>query len=437
MIRKETLKELIVSFQESFLIRLKQRELEIPVGSGKIVVLKGVRRSGKSSVLNLTIDKVLQSGIPIQHILFLNFDDERIPFETSEFDLILQAYRELYPGINMNEVYFFFDEIQVGNGWEQFVRRIYDSESKHIFITGSNSKLLSSEIATSLRGRTLQYEIFPLSFGEFCQFRDIPGNKFNTSGIAKLINSFHQYLAQGGFPELVINDFNHSNQILQEYYHVMLFRDLVERYEIKNLSALKYFIRRIMVNITKPTSVNKIFNELKSAGITVGKNSLYEWVDHCETIYLFFGLPKFDPSFIKENASEKKYYCIDNGLQRALSTSLSQNSGALLENALFIWLMTCRNFNTNLSYYKDKKECDFVLSDAEKVTFLLQSCWDISDEGTLKREIDGLTEASEKLKCDNLWLINSEVEDDIKRNGKLIKVRPAWKALLEPITTLQ
>ena len=431
MKKKELLKELIISFQQSFAVNLKERDFEIAVDSDKIVVLKGVRRSGKSSALYLLIDRVLKNGLNIDKVLFLNFDDERIPFDTSEFDLILQAYRELYPDTEMKDVYFFFDEVQLSIGWEQFVRRIYDNESKHIFITGSNAKMLSSEIASSLRGRTLQYEIFPLSFREYCSFRNISTGKYNVAGRAKLIQGFQHYLFSGGFPELVENDYRHFEQILQEYYHVMLYRDLLERYEIRNLPALKYFIRRILTNLTKPTSINKIYNELKSVGINVGKNSLYEWIDQLEAIYLFFALPKYDPSFVKENASEKKYYSIDTGFQGALSFSLSKNRGALLENIVFLWLRRNSSMNTRLFYYKGKKECDFVITEGNELIHLVQSSWDISDDETYKRELAGLIEASEKLNCNNLWLITAEHEDDIVYNGKTIKIRSAWQVLLE------
>ena len=419
---------MIVTFQQNLVFGLKERSVEVPVDSGKIVVLKGVRRSGKSSTLFLTIEKVIKQGVDARLIVFLNFDDERLQFSVSDFDVILQAYRELYPGINAADVYFFFDEIQVSDGWEQFVRRVYDNESKNIFISGSNSKLLSSEIATSLRGRTLQYEIFPLSYGEYCNFLSIGDDRYNTANKALLISRFLNYLNFGGFPELVLSDFKFTDRILQEYYHVMLYRDLVERYEIKNLPALKYFIRRILANLTKSTSINKIFNELKSYGINVGKNSLYEWIDHLESVYLFFPLPKYDPSIVKENASDKKYYCIDNGLHKALSTSLSNNLGALLENTVFLWLRGQIDMNLRLYYFKGKHECDFVIASSEKVEYLVQVSYDISGLGTMKREIDGILEASQRLNCDHLFLITSEVQEDIEQNGKVIKVRPAWWA---------
>jgi predicted AAA+ superfamily ATPase len=168
--------------------------VELSVDSEKVIALRGVRRSGKSSILLLAMNKLLASGVKTEQILFINFDDKRLQFEVSDFDLIIQAYRELNPELSMKDAYLFFDEIQINTGWEQFVRRVYDQVTKHIFITGSNSKMLSSEIATSLRGRTLQYEILPLTFAEFCRFRNLEINVYNTSVRAKLITAFFRLL---------------------------------------------------------------------------------------------------------------------------------------------------------------------------------------------------------------------------------------------------
>ena len=179
MIRKELLKELFVSFQETLPVSLFSRTTMPPFDSEKIIALRGVRRCGKSSTLQLVINRLLEHGIAREQILFLNFDDERLQFEMSDFDEIIQAYQELYPQVASSDLYVFLDEVQVNVGWEQFVRRIYDQHTKHIFLTGSNSKMLSSEIATSLRGRTLQYEILPLSFQEFCVFRQLETNIYS------------------------------------------------------------------------------------------------------------------------------------------------------------------------------------------------------------------------------------------------------------------
>ncbi len=430
MIKKELLKELIVSFQATLPVEFISREVTLPVDTDKIISVSGVRRSGKSVILLLAMNNLMAQGVKKEQILFINFDDERLQFEAADFDLILQSYREIFPNMAFDEVYLFFDEIQMNVGWEQFVRRVYDQQTKHIFITGSNSKMLSSEIATSLRGRTLQYEVLPLSFAEYCRFNKLDNGFYITDARAKLIAGFSNYLQYGGFPEVVLMHHEHFERILQEYYFVMLYKDLVERYQIKNVAAIKYFIRRLLSNISKPTSVNKIYHELKSQGVMVGKNTLYELTEYLEAIYLFLPLYKFEPSLVKQSSSDKKYYVIDNGLRRALSQSVNDDNGILLENLVYLWLRAQSGMSGGLYYYKGKKECDFVITSGTTVEKLIQVSWDISDTTTRKREIAGLLEASERLNCNNLILITADSEEQFKIDAKVINVIPAWKIMI-------
>lgn len=430
MIRKELLKELIVTFQELTPANLFPRNTSIPVDTNKIIALRGVRRCGKSSVMQLAINQLIETGISEKQILFINFDDERLQFELSDFDLIIQSYQELYPLIKLQDVYVFFDEIQACAGWEQFVRRVYDQYSKHIFVTGSNSKMLSSEIATSLRGRTLQYEILPLTFEEFCHFSGLETNVYSTVNKPKLIAAFTEFLHYGGFPEVVLMQHEHYERILQEYYFVMLYKDLVERYELKNIAAIKYFIQRMMVNITKPTSINKLYNELKSLGVTVSKNTLYELAEYLEAIYFFMPVPKYEPSLVKQSSSDKKYYCIDNGLRKSLSRTTSDDNGILLENLVYLWLRAQCDMSKNIYYYKGNKECDFVVTHGADTEQLVQVCWDLSEKSTFERETEGLIEASKKMNCTNLTIITSDFEQLIEYNGFQIKIVPAWKLML-------
>ena len=434
MINKELIKEMIVTFQLSLPRNITNREQIVRADTGKIAVYVGVRRCGKSSSMYLTINNLMQSGVDKKRILFLNFDDERLQFEQEDFDVIIQAYSELYPEIEFANVYLFFDEIQVTNGWEQFIRRIYEQVNQNIFLTGSNSKMLSSEIASSLRGRTLQTEYFPLSFNEYLLFRGASYNLYNTSDKALLIHYFDNYLSEGGFPELVRFRENlnkeDAEKILQEYYFVMIFRDLVERYEIKNIPALKYFLRRVLVNSTKPTSIRKIYNELKSAGIEASKNLLYQWIDYVEQIYLFLPLSKLEPSFVKEHTGDKKYYCIDTGLYKALNAQTTENKGVLLENAVFLHLRRQTSFQKKLNYFKGIRECDFVLSKNETVEKLIQVSWDVTDNDTYKREMEGLIEASNKLNCTDLTLITKDQLNTVDYKGHTVNIVPAYRFFL-------
>ena len=427
MVTKELLKQLIVSFQNTLPASVIKRETTIPLNTGKIITLPGVRRSGKSSIFLLTINELLRQGVPKERILYINFDDERLIFEPGENDKILEAYRELFPEIPFSEVYLFFDEIQELDNWAKFVRRMYDQETKHVFITGSNAKLLSSELATSLRGRTLQYEVFPLSFREFCLFKNIDTNYYDARQKAHVINAFSEYLDDGGFPEIALCNPQLKLPILQDYYFAMIYKDLVERYQIRNVNNVKYFNRRVLTNATKPTSINKIVNEIRSQNQKFSKDFGYELIAQTEAIYLFLPLTKYDTSYVKEVQSVKKYYSIDTGFFRALLPSTHMNKGVLLENALFLHLRRQETPLRQLHFLDDaNSHCDFVWVEYGEITQAIQVAWDISDPKTFHREIS----AFEKLKCDNCLLITAEAEQEINEFGKTIRIVPAWKLLL-------
>lgn len=432
MEKKELLKQLIAGFQASLPVEVRPREFSIPVDSGKIITVPGVRRCGKSSLFLLAINQLIREQIVTkEQILFLNFDDERLKMNADNLDEILQAYRELYPAIPLKDVYMFFDEVQMADDWQPFVRRVYEQECRHIFLTGSSSRMLSSELATSLRGRTLQYEEFPLSFNEFCDFTGIDTNYYVPESRAKLVNAFKVYLHGGGFPEVVLAAPLYKDRILQEYFFVMLYKDLVERYEIKNPEPIRYFIKRVMSSLTKPTSINRIYNELKSQGVSIGKNTLYDVIVQIESIYLFFSLTKYEPSLVKENTGDKKYYCIDNGLRSVLLNPQSEDNGKLLENVVFLHLQRNLRIQEGLHYYKGKKECDFVVVEYDEVTRLIQVSYQMNDEETRRREVDGLLEAAQITGCRELTIITMEMEAKWNEQGMLIHVLPAWKWMLD------
>ncbi len=427
MVTKELIKELIVSFQNALPLSVISRETVIPTDTEKIITLPGVRRCGKSSVFMLTINEILSQGVDKERILYINFDDDRLMFEPGEADKILEAYRELYPEIPFSDVYVFFDEIQELDNWAKFVRREYDQESKRVFITGSNAKLLSSELATSLRGRALQYEMFPLSFSEFCMFKNVDTHYYDTQKKALLVNAFADYLDAGGFPEIALSHPQLRISILQDYYFAMIYKDLIDRYQIRNAESVKYFNRRVLINATKPTSINKIVNEIKSQNRKFSKDFGYELISQTEAIYLFLPLTKYDPSYVKEVQSVKKYYSIDTGFFRALLPFTDMNKGVLLENAVFLHLRRQETHVRRLHFLDDAaSHCDFVWVENGAITQAIQVAWDISDVKTYLREIA----AFEHLKCDDCLLITADEEREINEFGKKIRVVPAWKYLL-------
>jgi hypothetical protein len=252
---KDTLKRIISDFHEMPLPVFRRRTLEVPLDLGKIITIIGPRRAGKTYYLYQIMTDLKHRGASAHQLLYLNFEDERLDLEGNN-DAIFDAYRELYPDQDLANVYIFFDEIQELPNWEKFVRRISDSLSKNIFLTGSNARLLSKEIATSLRGRSLTFEILPLSFPEYLTFIDISSNDQTSSRQrARIDNAYVQYCQWGGFPEIVTIPERFKAQVLQEYFNVMLYRDLVERYEIKDISVLKYLIKRLIGSFTKEFSV--------------------------------------------------------------------------------------------------------------------------------------------------------------------------------------
>ena len=430
MQRKELIKQQISTFQALLPIGVKPRLIELPTDSQKIITAPGVRRCGKSSLFMLAINKLLSEGVDKRRILFFNFDDERFHFNADNLDEILQAYQELYTDISLKDTYMFFDEVQMADDWQPFVRRVYEQICKNVFITGSNSRMLSSELATSLRGRTLQYEVYPLSFKEYCNFLDIDTNHYVLQTKSKLIEAFGKFMTSGGFPEVVLSKPIYKERILQEYFFVMLYKDLIERYQIKAPQPAKYFIKRIMANLTKPTSINKIYNELKSQGVSIGKNTLYDLIGQAESIYLFFPLTRFDPSLTKESTSDKKYYCIDNGLYRVLLDSLNEDAGKLLENLVYLHLRRNLSLSGSIHYYKGKKECDFMVIEKQKAQCLIQVSYSIHDDITLHRETEGLIEAATVTGCDCLYILTMDEEDEIYLRNKTIRVMPVWKWML-------
>jgi len=428
MRRKDILKEIIVLNQNTDLSSVLKRDAELPINSGKIISITGVRRCGKTCLLLLAMKNLLECRIDKNDLVYINFEDERLSFETDDLDLIVQAYMELYPGHELKNVYFFFDEVQNLPGWEKFVRRLYDTISRNIFITGSNSKMLSSDIASSLRGRNINIELFPLSFSEYLRFKNINSNVFLPSGKAVIVNNMREYMMKGGFPEVLNSDY--PQKILQDYFYVMLYKDLIERYHITNVAALKYFLNRIVISTGMANSIHKIFNELKSAGYKISKDSIYLFADYAETAYFSFRLNKFDYSFIKQEQSEKKMYFIDNGLLNSLTWQFSDNFGSLLENMVFLHLR--RKYRNNLFFYKEQTECDFVIFDKDKPIELIQVSYDISNKETLSREVSGLENAAEYFRIGKGSIITFDNEPDTFTSSKGVEIEtiPVYKLLL-------
>lgn len=424
MARKELFKSLIALSQAELPFERIEREIDLPVQPELIITVPGVRRAGKSSLLMLAVNKLLASGVKREQILRVNFDDERLDrMPTEELDEVLQAYREMYPDIELKDVYMFFDEIQNIDGWDLFVLRVFKSYCRNVYVTGSNAKLLSSEISTALRGWTLDYEMLPLSFREFCRFKGIDAHSYLESDKAKRYAAMEEYIHGGGFPRVVLStDKSMKLRLLQGYFNTMLFRDLAERHAIKNIEALRYFLKRVMQNLTKTTSINAIANDMRSNGVSVSKDDLYNWADWAVEAYLFVRYPKYSRSLVKENQSLRKYYVIDTGMRQAVLMPQSEDKGKLLENIVALELFRRRGADRKMFYWQDGRECDFVVQREEYVEELIQVTWDIEDEDTRKREIDGIKEAAKGTNCNKLTIVTREQKETIEEDGFRIEV---------------
>jgi len=433
MINKDTIKQIIKQFHKQKLPKIISRNCKLPVNSGKVISLVGARRCGKTYLLFDTINKLKAQGINIEDILFLNFEDERLSSEIHELDLIIQSWRELHNGGTSEKHYFFFDEIQNINGWEKFVRRLYDTETRNIFISGSNSAFLATDIATSMRGRALNFEVFPFGFDEYLRYKTIDTDYYSPANRSVIINEFDNYIRYGSFPETIGKNTFQYNETLRAYYYVMLYKDLIERYNINSVSVIKHFIEKLVDNLSKGFSLNKIYNSLRSMGLTMDKNLIYNLIIYVENIYLAFKIERYSYSLASRKRSDKKAYFIDNGLARIITLQFSADYGKLLENTVFRFLRQKLGslYENNIFYYKDKTECDFIVFDRRQATHCIQVSYDISDENTRQREIKGLIDALKYFKLDKGYIITAEQEEELQIENKQIIIKPAYKLLID------
>jgi len=422
------LQRLVVRNRESLgRVDLTDRDLKLPTNLPMIVTLTGVRRCGKTSLLRHTAKELLSNGVSEDRLVYMNFEDERLSPEITANDL-MQALMALNPNMPMKDYYLFLDEVQAVDEWERMLYTLHETEGARIFVTGSNADLLSKEIATALRGRSMTFELFPMSFGEYLRLRKTKTNMVREESRAETANMFDDYLRYGGFPDVCLMEGGTMKvRMLQEYFNSMLYRDLIERYNISSPVTLKYFCKRIVENIGKPTSVNKIFNELKSQGRKLTKDTLYEWLDHVENVFLFQRCPKPVRSLVKQSTGYDKFYGIDSGLMAALSANIGNHTGRLLENAVFMHL---RMRQHHVTYHYGKKECDFLVFEDGEVKAALQVSLVMNEPDTLKREVDGLLDACNTYGLKRGTIVTLRQEKRFKQDGVEIEVVPAFEFFL-------
>ncbi len=380
----------------------------------QIVVLSGIRRCGKSTLL----DQIRQ--INNQNDYYLNFDDERLlHFTVDDFQLLYESFVELYGVQN----HFYFDQIQNIKNWENFVRRLYNEGNK-IYITGSNANLLSKEPGTHLTGRHIQATLYPFSFVEYLAFKKIEyvsEDFFTTLGKAKLQSAFQNFLTEGGFPEYL--ETNNAEQ-LKSLYSSILYRDIVVRNKIVNDVALRELGFYLAGNVGKPISYSKLAAILNVKHGQTVKN----YVSYFEDTYLVFQLSKFDYSLKKQVVNPKRIYFIDNAMSQNISFRFSEDRGRFLENTVFLELKRRRH---ELFYHKEQKECDFLITERGKVTEAIQVVTSLDNVKTREREVSGLLDAVKFHQLATGLILTEEEEGELVYDGVVLKVKPIWKWLLE------
>jgi len=418
-------KELIVSFRDYRIKPCIPRDIDIPLKSSKIISIIGARRTGKTYLLFSLFDRI-RKEISEDRIVYINFEDDRLfGLKISDLQFLISAYYELYPANREKTVYFLFDEIQNVKNWELFVRRIYDTENCRIYLTGSSSKLLSKEIATSLRGRTISYELFPYSFKEYLKSKGIDAEIYSQKKISFIKKAFDDYLKKSSFPELVNLDSDEMRLSLQEYLNMVIYKDIVERHNVQNVYLIKSLIKFLFSNVSSLISINKIYNDFKSQGYTLSKDILHKYFGYLEDSYSVFMVPIFTKNLKELNRNPKKIYIIDNGLSGTMNMKF--DTGKQFENIAFMHL---RRQYKDISYYKDIQEVDFVTESRSRMN-LINVCYSLKSKETRERELSGLFEALTKLKLKKGTLVTNNETEKINKSGKEIEVIPMWKWLLD------
>lgn len=434
---KEIAKQIIRESQEVAVRDIVPREIEVPLSSRKIIAITGPRRSGKTYLVFSLMNNLTSRGVPPERILYVSFDDPRtLPSGARDIETILEAYRELYPEHIDKTNYIFFDEIQNVQEWELGVRRIYDTGKFRIFITGSSSRLLSKEIATRLRGRAVSFEILPFSFREVLLAKGVTLKRDTAYSQERFVVKKHldAYLKMGGFPEVVLEPGADLRiRILKEYLETRFFRDLIERFRVKNQQLLRELIRHLVTNTASLFSLNAFYKWIKGT-YPVTKRTLLNYVSYLEEIGLFCLVRKFSYSLKEQVQTPRKCYVVDSGFRTVYGFSFSEDRGRVLENAVFLELKhrQVKDPMIETFYWRDyqKREVDFVVRRGRKVAALVQVCADVENPKTRERETASLVRAGKELKCKDLLVITFDYDKVDTIEDREVVFKPIWKWLI-------
>ena len=380
-------------------------------------IVAGVRRAGKSTILLQVLRKLIDSGTPRENILYVNFEEPTfIPYLTVEFllrihDLYLERFNP------RGRTYVVLDEVQLVPGWERFVRGLYDRDKDiKFYITGSSSKLLSREYGTSLTGRIVSNEIFPLSFQEFLAFKEKEEmiERSRGKGSPALRNLFNQYTRFGGFPQVVLTEEeNDKMQILKDYYTAVIEKDIIQRYQVRDIKKLKEFCLNLYANTASHFSGYQAEKRQKISQPTANK-----FLEYAREVFLVQTTDYFSYSFTEQKANPYKVYAIDPGLYNAVSFRFSENIGRIFENVVYLAL---RRKGEEIFYWKGKGEVDFLIRKGTRIDKLINVCWELNKKNE-KREFSGLYEAMKQFNVSNAQIIVSGYDDQVDIKGKKIVI---------------
>ncbi len=428
----EVLKAILLDFLEEEVPMGVPRRLDVEPAPGKAAVFIGVRRSGKSTFFFQLMNRLSARGVPRENILYLNFFDDRLSgLEREGLGSITEAYYSLYPEKkNREKVYIFFDEVQGVRGWEPFVDRLMRTEKCQVHLTGSSARMLSKEIATQMRGRALTWEIFPFSFIEFLDYKgiDVSGG-LSTRKRLQVKKAFEEFWEKGGFPEVAGMSPRLRVMTHQEYFHAILFRDLVERHDISHPRAVLDLARRLLDRAGYFYTINSLFGYLKSLGHKIPKSAVSDYLDWFEDAFFLFSVRLFDASWARSRVNPKKVYCVDHAMVASVGSGILVNRGHLLENLVFTAL---RRKTPDIFYGKTKGggEVDFIALWPKGRRRLFQVCETLKDQEARKREVSSLAAAMKELGTNSAVIVTRWEEEVIDLDGKVIEVLPAWKFLL-------
>lgn len=421
---KQVLKQILRDNQQE-VVRYVIEPREITLAEFPCCVLVGVRRSGKSYMLYHQIQQLLREGRQWDEMLYLNFEDERLEgFGTEDFNRLLECHQEMYGKRPM----LFLDEIQNIEHWEKFARRMADSNYT-IYITGSNAKMLSGEINTTLGGRFLTSEVYPYSFREYVNVHRLPVSEhdlLSTEGRANAVRYFNEYLHDGGLPAsaLMPAKRNYLSSVFQKIY----LGDIIARNNISNIAGIRILIRKIAESVCRPISFNRINNLLSSIGGKLSLATTIKYIEHCEGAWLLLRLRNY-ASCLADKESNCKYYFIDNGI---LNLFLIDKDTMLLENLVALQLFRKYSHdaeNERVFFYTEKYEVDFYVPEDE---LAIQVCYSLRDEETLDREKDALSKLPKRLACRRRIILTFDEETSYTDRYGTIEVLPCWKWLLNP-----